>query len=421
MRPPPSSSMPSMQPAPAPGEGVAKVELAAAHVRRVNRWTDIATLDADLASLTPGSFSETDVAVLGLDNHRARFQAARLLMAARTRYVDVASEASGWQARVTVCDPAGVAAGDPQAPRSCLLCCWGPGSLARAGEDVGLPCAGFSEEQPYASSLTMGQRAATLGAREALALAGAIDLQPSVGCEIRDDMAAMRIERFAVPADEDGCAGHHALACPDLEHLDLEPTQLRLGALARACGIDPADSIVLASREVAELATCVACLLPGYPYRRTQRRLACCRHCGGEMAPLRRTRRLRWGAAAEQVGELLASEWFDPGDRFAVVGKRGTRAFAFPAPHLEWRSGKPWNAEEGARRFERLPGAYQLERIRRTRLAIVGVGHVGAAVLHQIAPLPWAGLLLVDRDKFESKNAPAYPLLTTPEAKEIQP
>ena len=138
------------------------------------------------------------------------------------------------------------------------------------------------------------------------------------------------------------------------------------------------------------------------------------------MAPVRRTRSLRWGAAAEQVGELPASEWFDPGDRFAVVGERGSRAFAFPAPPLEWQSGKPWKAEEGARRFERLPGAYNLERIRRTRLAIVGVGHVGAAVLHQIAPLPWAGLLLVDRDRFESRNAPAYPLLTTREAEETQ-
>ncbi len=418
MHPPPK---PSMQPALAAGEGVAKVALAASHVRRVNPWTDIATVDADLASLTPGIFSETDVAVLGLDNHRARFHAARLLMAAKARYVDIASLASAWQARVTVCDPAAAAAGNPQAPRSCLLCCWGPASLARAGEDVGLPCAGFSEEEPYASSLVTGQRAATLGAREALALAGAVDLQPSVGCEIRDDMAAMRVERFSVPADEEGCAGHHELACPDLEQLDLEPSQVRLAELARACGFDPADSIVLASREVAELTTCVACLSAGYPYRRTQGRLPRCRHCGGEMAPLRRTRRLRWGAAAEQAGELPASEWFDPGDRFAVVGKRGKRAFAFPTPPLEWRSGKPWNAEEAARRFERLPGTYRLERIRRTRLAIVGAGHVGAAVLHQIAPLPWAGLLIVDRDRFESRNAPAYPLSTTRGPEEMQP
>jgi molybdopterin/thiamine biosynthesis adenylyltransferase len=417
MRPPPRSST---QPDFAAAEGVAKVELAAAHVRRVNPWTDIATLEADLASLTPGSFGETDVAVLGLDNHRARYQGSRLLTAAKVPYVDVASEASGWQARVTVCDPAGAAAGDPQAPRSCLVCCWSPGSLARAGEDVGVPCAGFSENEPYASSLTMGQRAATLGARETLALAGAIDLAPSVGFEIRDDMANMRVERFAVPADEENCAGHHALACPDLEHLDLEPSQLRLGALARACGIDPADHIVLASREVAELATCVACFLPAYPYRRTERRLACCRHCGGEMVPVRRTRRLRWGAAAEQVSGLPASEWFDPGDRFAVIAERGTRAFAFAASPLEWQSGKPWNAEQDALRFERLPGAYDLERIRRKRLAILGLGHVGAAVLHQIAPLPWAGLVLVDRDRFESRNAPAYPLLTTPEAKETR-
>ena len=55
----------------APAEGVAKTELAAAHVRAVNPWVELATVDADLTSLTPGIFEGIDVAVLGLDNHRA--------------------------------------------------------------------------------------------------------------------------------------------------------------------------------------------------------------------------------------------------------------------------------------------------------------------------------------------------------------
>jgi hypothetical protein len=400
--------------------GVPKVDLAAACVRRVNPWSSIATIHADIASLTPGYFCESDVAVLGFDNQGARLQAVRQLMAARRPYVDIGSLAPAWHARVSVCDPAGAAAGSREAPRSCLVCCWGSAALARAGEDVGVPCAGFPDEQPFASSITTGMRGATLGAREMLALAGVIDLEPSVGCEIRDDMRTLRVERFVVPADEEKCAGHHALACPDLEHLDFEPPQLQLGELAGTCGIDPGDDIVLASREVAEMATCRACLSPSYPYRRTGRSLGCCRHCGAELAAVRRTRRLCWGAAAEHVGGLAASEWFDPGDRFAVVGERRTRAFAFPAPPLDWRSGRPWKAAEDAPRFERLPDVYDLERIRHTRLAFLGVGHVGAAVLHQIAPLPWAGILLVDRDRLEDRNIPAYPLLTNLEDQEAR-
>jgi hypothetical protein len=267
----------------------------------------------------------------------------------------------------------------------------------------------------------MGQRAATIGAREALALAHAIDLSPSVGCELRDDMALMRVERFVVPADEAGCAGHHALACSERTALDLEPSEVRLGALTRACGIKADDQIVLASREIVEVAMCVVCFSPGYPYRRAGGPRARCGHCGGEMAPVRRTRQLRWGTAAKRMEGALASEWFDRGDCFAAVGRRGTRAFSFPAPPIDWEPGAPWDPEEGAKRFQRLPHAYRIEQIRRTRLAIVGLGHVGAAVLHQIAPLPWAGLLLLDRDRFEGHNAPAYPLATASSARETRP
>ncbi len=408
------SSPPSPFPQPVvSAEGVPKTELAAAHTRSVNPWADIATVDADLASLTPAVFDGISVAVLGLDNHRARLQAGRLLMAATVPYVDVASLASRWHARVTVCDPGRTLAVNGEGLNSCLLCSWSPRSLARAGEDVGFPCAGVAVEQPYASSLTMGQRAATIGAREALAIANAIDLSPSVGCELRDDMSCMRVERFVVPADEEGCASYHALACRKRRKLDVEPSEVRLGALGRECGIGADEDVVLASREIVEVAMCVSCFAPGYPYRRFGGPRASCASCGGEMAPVRRTRRLRWGAAVERVGGALASEWFEPGDHFAVVGSGGTRSFSFPSVPIAWQTGAPWNAREDVKRFQRLPDVYRLEQIRRTRIAIVGVGHVGAAVLQQLAPLPWAGILLLDRDRYEGLNAAAYPLAAT--------
>jgi hypothetical protein len=108
------------------------------------------------------------------------------------------------------------------------------------------------------------------------------------------------------------------------------------------------------------------------------------------------------------LGETLASEWFGAGDHFAVVGARGTRNFAFPARPLAWQAGEPWDERVDPAHFVRLPRCYDLDQIRRTRLAIVGLGHVGSAVLHQIAALPWAGLLLLDRDHFEPHNAPAH-------------
>ena len=127
------------------------------------------------------------------------------------------------------------------------------------------------------------------------------------------------------------------------------------------------------------------------------------------MWPLHRTRRLRWGDAASSVEQRAASAWFQPGDAFAVAADP-PRLYAFPAPPLAWQAGIPWNEERDDERFRRLPKNYDLERIRQTRIAIIGLGHVGGAVLEQLAPLPWAGFLLIDRDAMLPHNFQSHPL-----------
>jgi len=92
-----------------------------------------------------------------------------------------------------------------------------------------------------------------------------------------------------------------------------------------------------------------------------------------------------------------------------VRGRGGARAYRFPPTPLPWQPGRAeWNEATDRELFVRLPELYDLERIRRGRLAIIGVGHVGAAVLAQIAPLPLAGLVLVDRDDFAPHNAQSF-------------
>ena len=87
------------------------------------------------------------------------------------------------------------------------------------------------------------------------------------------------------------------------------------------------------------------------------------------------------------------------------------RAVRFPPAPLAWQPGSAaWSEARDRALFARLPAHYDLDRIRRGRLAILGVGHAGSAVLAQLAPLPLAGLVLVDRDHFAPHNAQSFAL-----------
>jgi tRNA A37 threonylcarbamoyladenosine dehydratase len=100
-----------------------------------------------------------------------------------------------------------------------------------------------------------------------------------------------------------------------------------------------------------------------------------------------------------------------------VRGRGGARAYRFQPTPLPWEPGPAaWNEDTDRALFVRLPELYDLERIRRGRLAVVAVGHVGAAVLAQLAPLPLAGIVLVDRDEYSARNAQSF-ALANPEAR----
>ena len=387
----------------------AKTALAAAHLHRVNRWTACVRLDADLATLPPSVFAECDAAIVSCDNHRARLAAARLLISAHVPFADAGSLAAQGISRVTVADPAR-ARRDLDAEPSCPSCCWSPEQIARAGGEGSLPCAGVAldDGDGAASTLTAAHRAATLAVREALALAGILRLRPSIGFEHRDDLATLRLESYRVPFNPE-CAAQHELGCERVTHLERQPDALRLGELAQLCRLEPDDELLLAATEVVELALCGRCFERAHPYRRVGSPAIPCRACGAELAPARVTRRIRWSDAAPHVGSASAASLFLAGDAFAVRGRGGARAYRFPPTLLPWQSGRAaWNDATDRELFVRLPELYDLERIRRGRLAIVGVGHVGAAVLAQIAPLPLAGLVLVDRDDFAPHNAQSF-------------
>jgi hypothetical protein len=393
----------------APPEALAKVELARAYVRRLNPWSEIACLGADVATLTPAVLSDVDVAVCTLDSPRGRLIAARLFLASRTRFVDAGALAEQWLARCTVCDPTRTP-GDPVAEPSCPVCAWSRATLLRSGEDLGLPCASALDTGEGASStLTLGQRAAGLAVREALALAGVVPLEPSVGRELREDLRALRLESFRVPLAPD-CAADHALASGERVQLDLEPGELCLGDLGWACGVGPDDTIVLSGSELVHTAACRRCREIARPLRRAGRPLPPCARCGAPLGPLRRARRISWAEAAARTPRASAAEWFDRGDAFAVQGRPGVRVYRFPPPPLPWERGGPWRGAEARPRFRRLPADYDLDAIRRTRVALLGLGHVGSAVLQHLAPLPFAGFLLVDRDRIEEHNLPSFSL-----------
>jgi hypothetical protein len=387
------------------------VDLARAYVRRVNPWSETVRLADDVETLTPGVFAGIDVAVCTLDSPRGRLITARLLLAARIPFVDAGALAEQWMARCSVADPARAQRGDPGAEPSCPICGWSRETLLRSGEDLGFPCASVPDTgEGAASTLTLGQRAAGLAVREVLALAGVVPLPPSVGRELREDLRSLRLESFRVPF-EPGCAADHALASGDPLQLDLEPAGLRLADLARACRFEPEDTIVLAASELVHVAACgPPCWEVARPLRRIGSPRLPCSRCGAPQSTLRRTRRVRWAEAAACVGHASAARWFEPGDAFAVEGRDGARLYRFPAPPLAWEPGEPWREAAARPRFRRLPADYDLDAIRGRRVALVGLGHVGSAVLQQLAPLPFAGFLLVDRDRIEEHNLPSISL-----------
>ena len=179
-----------------------------------------------------------------------------------------------------------------------------------------------------------------------------------------------------------------------------------------ACGAGAGTSVVLAARTVVALAVCEACRRSTAPYRPPDA-LEPCLDCGGRLAGLRRVRRLRWADAAPAVARCPASTWLRPGDAFALVPPEDpgrTKHFALPPPPLPWEPGAPWDEAAARSRFARLPRSFDLGRIRACRIGVLGAGHLGAALLQQISPLPWKGILIVDRDVLETHNLPSYPL-----------
>ncbi len=378
--------------------GAFKVDVAHRHLRSVNRWSAISTVPADVGTLTPGCFTGCTVALVAVDNERARLLATRLLRAAEVPYVDVGVRADLAVARATVISATASAA--------CLCCNWPRPHLARAGVDVGMPCDAVVESgDGFPSTLVMGQAAAALGAHQALALAGVVPEKARVGEEIRLDLTAMRLSRFDLPTNHD-CAADHALA-GGRTALVVSPADVTLGALLASCGIR-GESTVVVSAEIVTRAFCQGCRHVGSPYARLSEP-ACCDQCGAPSAPLRRTTALAWDAVPPALHAEPASRWLKRGDVFAIVDADETRVYALAAPPLPADLGLPWDAT-AAERFVRLPRTLDLERVRSTRLAIIGLGNVGAAALAQLAPLPWKGVVLADRDQLAQHNLQAHAL-----------
>jgi ThiF family len=380
----------------------AKVRVACDHLRQVNPWTDVAVWAGDVTHLTPAHFAGADLVIGAVDNDGARVALARLAMAAGVDLIDAGVRADIFTGRVTVTS---TRVGGP-----CLACSWSRDRLARSGEDVGLPCAGLETVPIYGSTLLMAQATAALAVHQALAMTGVTGEPAWLGHELRVDLHAGRFERFRRSLDP-ACAADHVLAAPDASPLPVAPEAISLGALMAACGASADTIVVLAGRELVPSALCPNCSTRVRPFLPPAHALHPCAACGVPVAAARRTRRVRWGDAATTVGGLSASTWFQPGDVFAVVDDSRPRKFAFAPPlPLAWEAGQSWDAAANAIRFARLPRCYDLERVRAVRLALVGLGHLGAAILQALAPLPWAALLCCDRDFLEPLNAQSYPL-----------
>ncbi len=378
-----------------------KAALARDHVRRVNPWSEVAVLAADLAELTPGFLAALDVAIVAVDNERARFLATRLLLAARVPWVDAGVRADLWVARATVC-ATGVGS-------ACLVDAWSPEHLARAGEDIGMPCAGIDTGEGFPSTLVMGQAAAALAAHQALALAGITGDPACAGQELRLDLRAGRLERFHLRPNP-RCAADHVLGSAPTVWRAGDPRDVRLGDLMNECAVTPEMAIVLGAGELVTTAVCRDCLDTSPAYRAPAHPLPPCPRCGGQRAGIRRARRVRWGDAAALAAAEPASAWFRAGEVFADEAGTRVRVCGFGPPAVPWEPASPWNDSAARVRFARLPTQWDLGRVRETRIGIIGLGHLGAAVLQQLAPLPWKGILAADRDVLTEPNRQAYPL-----------
>jgi hypothetical protein len=253
----------------------------------------------------------------------------------------------------------------------------------------------------------MAQAGAALAVHQLLALVGITGEPAWPGDELRLDLHAGRLERFRRPRSEP-CAADHRLASGAVTPIDGTPTDQSLGSLMTACGAGVDSEVVLATTELVHTAVCTGCGQRPRPYRPLP--LDSCGDCGGVLVAGRRVRRVRWGEVAPRVATAAASLWFRAGDVFAIADGDVTRRFAFPPPALAWEPGRAWDAEDAAERLAALPRRYDLGRIRATRLGLLGLGHLGAAILEALAPLPWAGLLLCDRDLIQLRNLPAYTL-----------
>ena len=383
--------------------GRSKAAVARDHVRLVNPWTEIAAVQADLRDLPPGMVAGLDAAVVAVDSLGARLIASRLLLTGRISHVDAAVLAEHWHARATV------SAAVPDG--ACQVDGWSTAQLARAGEDVGVPCAAVETGEGFPSTLAMGHAAAALAAHELLAITGVIGDRPRIGEELRFDLRHGRFDAFRLPVAT-ACAADHVLAAGRVERLDPSCLQESLGELMTACGAEADSSVVLATRAVVALALCEACGASTGPYLLPDA-LEPCPACGARLAALRRVRRLRWGEAAPAVARRAASAWLRPGDAFALVPAADAgrpTLFAVPSAPLPWEPGAPWDEAAARERFARLPRSFDLARIRSCRIGVLGAGHLGAALIEQIAPLPWKGILIVDRDVVEPCNIPSHPL-----------
>jgi molybdopterin/thiamine biosynthesis adenylyltransferase len=380
--------------------GLPKVAVARAHLRAVNPWSEVACVGADVASLAPGELAGVDVALLAFDNDRARAAANRLLLAARVPFVDAGARADLRLTRASIVDP--------RSDGPCLLCGWGAERLAEAGEDVGLPCAGAEPAGAWPSTLTLGHAAAGVAVLEALALAGLGSEAPRPGTEVRLDLRRGRLERFTVARDA-GCVAEHALASGVRTVLSASLVGGSVGALLAAAGAAPDDVVLLGRTELVVRAACPRAH-DAAPHVPAGAPLPACAACGGALAPLRRARRFRAGDLPAEILAARAANLVRPGDAFAIEPADGGAAHAFvlPGAAAPWEPGA--SLPDGPARFARLPAELDLARIRRTRIALLGLGHVGAAALAQLAPLPWAGILLVDRDRVKRHNLASHAL-----------